>query len=144
MFMGGTDLALRMIVTVRTSSTRGARLGTRAGTCTAENEPHYFVSSSSRQFEFSTLKFRSAYSQPRQTFAKKRGGEHQRSGVSNRIVEVRRRASISLQTSTNRTRGTAPRRSESSSGLAPPATARRSHLPPRKSGVSRYGVKIIC
>ena len=39
MFMGGTDLALRMIVTVRTSSTRGARLGTRAGTCTAENEP---------------------------------------------------------------------------------------------------------
>ena len=28
-----------MLVIVRTSSTRGARLGTRAGTCTAENEP---------------------------------------------------------------------------------------------------------
>ena len=32
-------LSPRMLVIVRTSSTRGARLGTRAGTCTAENEP---------------------------------------------------------------------------------------------------------
>ena len=32
-------LSLRMLVIMRTSSTRGARLGTRAGTCTAENEP---------------------------------------------------------------------------------------------------------
>ena len=32
-------LSLRMLVIVRTSSTRGERLGTRAGTCTAENEP---------------------------------------------------------------------------------------------------------
>ena len=52
MFMGGTDLALRMIVTVRTSSTRGARLGTRAGTCRAENEPEKkFESSSYWEFE---------------------------------------------------------------------------------------------
>ena len=32
-------LSLRMLVIVRTSFTRGARWGTRAGTCTAENEP---------------------------------------------------------------------------------------------------------
>ncbi len=42
---------------MRTSSTRGARLGTRAGTCTAENEPYHFVSSSSREFEFELWNF---------------------------------------------------------------------------------------
>ena len=45
-------LSLRMLVIVRTSFTRGARLGTRAGTCTAENEPYYFEISSSREIEF--------------------------------------------------------------------------------------------
>ena len=43
-------LSLRLLVNVRTSSTRGARLGTRAGTCTAENEPYYFVISSPPEF----------------------------------------------------------------------------------------------
>ena len=44
-----------MLVIVRTSFTRGARLGTRAGTCTAENEPLEVWGKNSIQYSLHSL-----------------------------------------------------------------------------------------